>query len=338
MFTGHLQPLLIAAAVGAMAFEHPDFGDPSDEAVRAIVSGIHRSTAAHCLCDEADLIRYANPAFRAAFFPVFDGRPADFMTTIVSAMKAGIGIRIDSASPEEFAAANRLRRQNLVGSHGFSAELLNGRWWTITDTRLPSGWILIVAQDISALKHEEARLRNAHETALAEAQTDFLTGIPNRRHGLRRAEALWEAARGRGVALALLDIDHFKAINDAHGHDAGDRALIHFSRHMMQVIAPEDQFSRLGGDEFMLVSAQGGRGRLETALNLILASMPNVLLPGQEDGVRLSISVGVARSRRGETWPGLKYRADMLLYEAKSVGRNRVETEGTPHANEGIQQ
>ena len=314
-----------------MELGDPESGDPAEKVIRAMLKGFAESTAALCLCDDADLIRYVNPAFRAAFFPAFDGLPADFMTTIVTAMKAGIGLRIASASPDDFAAASRQRRQALVGSHSFSADLIDGSWWSVTDTKLPNGWILIVAQEISALKTEEARLRHAHETALAEAQTDFLTGIPNRRHGLRRAETFWESSGRKDVALslALLDIDYFKTINDTYGHDAGDRALVHFGRYMMQVVAPEDQFSRLGGDEFMLVSARGGRGRLETGLRLILAAMPNVFLPGLCDGLRLSISVGVARARPGETWASLMHRADMALYEAKAGGRNRIEADSS---------
>lgn len=306
----------------------------SDGVARAMLEAFAESAAGLCLCDDADLIRYANPPFRDAFFPEYDGRPADFMTTISAAMKAGTGIRLVSTSPEEFTQSIRQRRQALVGSYSFATDLLDGSWWGITDTKLSNGWIAIVAQDVSPLKNEEARLRNARDAAVAEARTDFLTGAPNRRDGLRRAEELWEAAQRRGVALsvALLDVDHFKAINDVYGHDAGDRALLHFSRYMMHAVAPEDQFSRLGGDEFMLVSARGGRGRLDTGLKLILASLPNAPLPGLCDGLRLSISVGVARSKGGETWPDLMHRADAALYAAKARGRNRIEAHGSLQA------
>ncbi len=241
----------------------PSESESSEEDVaRTILQGFAESRLALCLCDTADLIRFANPSFRAAFFPAYDGRPADFMTTILAAIEADTGIRLVSASPEEFATAIRRRRHALFGSQSFAVDTLDGSWWSVTDTKLSNDWLLIVAQDISALKTEEARLRDAHEMALAEAQTDFLTSVPNRRHGLRQAEALWNAAVLTRVplSLALLDIDHFKAINDTHGHDAGDRALVHFGRHMTQALAPGNQLSRLGGDEFMLVSTQAAAG------------------------------------------------------------------------------
>lgn len=91
--------------------------------------------------------------------------------------------------------------------------------------------------------------------------------------------ALWRAARRLGIALALLDIDGSKAINDVHGHAVGDRALLHLGRHMLRSLGPEDQFSRLGGDEFMLVSTRGGRGQLETSLRLVIAARPDA--PGR---------------------------------------------------------
>ena len=164
--------------------------DPAVEIVQAILQGLSRSTAALCLCDDADQIRYANPAFRAAFLSAFDGCPADFMTAIIAAIESGVGIRVVSASLNEFAAEHRQRRRTLIGSRNFLTDLIDGRWWTVTDTKMPNGWILVVAQEISTLKDEEARLREAHETALVESQTDFLTGVPSRRHGLQRAEAL----------------------------------------------------------------------------------------------------------------------------------------------------
>ena len=131
--------------------------------------------------------------------------------------------------------------------------------------------------------------------------------------------------RGVALSLALLDIDDFKAINDGHGHDAGDRALLHFSRYMAQALAPEDQFSRLGGDEFMLISARGDLRQMEADIRRGLAAMPTVALSGLCGGLRLSISVGLARLRPGEAWLSLMHRADVALYQAKAGGRSRIE-------------
>ena len=110
-----------------MEAEYPEACAVAGEGmVRNMLRGFVESAAALCLCDEADLIRYANPQFRDAFFPDFDGCPADFMTTITKAMKAGKGIRLVSAMHDEFAMAIRRRRQALVGSHSFSTDTVNG--------------------------------------------------------------------------------------------------------------------------------------------------------------------------------------------------------------------
>ncbi len=297
-----------------------------DGVADALLRALAESAAALCLCDGDDRIRYANAAFRAAFFPQFDGRPADFTATVAAAMAAGTGLKPVSAPLEEIARAIRNGRQALAGSRGFACDIVDGTWWAATETRLSNGWILVVAQDISTLKRAEAQLRDAHDSALAESRTDELTGAPNRRHGLRRAEALFKAGRaaGTGLSLALLDVDHFKSINDVYGHEAGDRALVHFAGCMMAAVGPEDQFSRLGGDEFLLVRPRAGSVPLDAALAGIIAALPPVDLDGAPERLRLSVSVGVAQSRSDESWPALMHRADMALYRAKAGGRDRI--------------
>ena len=298
--------------------------------MEAVSRGAAESAAGLCLCDADDLIRYANAAFIAAFFPGFDGRPADFMETITTAMGDGTGIRLVSTTPDDFARQSRRARRALSGSRSFSTDMIDGSWWGVTDTKLSNGWVLAIAQDISPLKREEAKLRDAHDSALAESQTDDLTGAPNRRHGLRRAEALWEAAQkaGHPLSIALMDVDHFKAINDAHGHETGDRALSHLVRVLMAAIRPEDAFSRLGGDEFLLVRPGAAGGCLDAALGIILATLPPVALEPPARPLHLSISVGVAEMRANEAWPALLHRADMALYRAKKGGRSRIARAG----------
>ncbi len=302
-----------------------------DDAVTdALLRGAAESAAALCLCDADDRIRYANPRFRRAFFPQFDEVPTDFMDAIVAALRAGEGLKLESSGPDDFARRSRGERLDLVGSRSFSADMADGSWWSVTDTKLSNGWMLIVAQEITGLKDEEARLRDAHHSALMEANTDYLTGVSNRRHGLRQAESLWRAARagGHDLAAALLDVDHFKAINDVYGHEAGDRALRHLAAAVMAAIEIDDRFSRIGGDEFLLLRPRVGARTLEAALAGLVARLPAVDLVGGAEPLRLSISVGVAEARAGESWPELMHRADMALYDAKAGGRNRIARAG----------
>ena len=182
--------------------------------------------------------------------------------------------------------------------------------------------MLAVAQEISGLKQEEFRLRDAHASAVEEAQTDDLTGAPNRRHGLRQGEALFGLAQAsdRALSIALMDIDHFKTINDVHGHETGDRALVHFARWMLGAVRPDGYFSRLGGDEFLLVLPDATPSIFEARLAAVIDAMPPLERAGSGEQLRLSISVGIAGLSRHDSWSGLMHRADKALYDAKAGG------------------
>ena len=248
------------------------------------------------------------------------------MAEIVVAIKAGTGIKLESMDPDDFSEIITTRRRNLTGSLSFTVDMRNGRWWWVTDTKLANGWMLAVAQEISGLKQEEFRLRDAHASAVEEAQTDDLTGAPNRRHGLRQGEALFCMARasGRALSIALMDIDHFKAINDVHGHETGDRALVHFARWMLGAVCPDGYFSRLGGDEFLLVLPEVTPSIFEARLAAVLDAMPPLDLAGPGQRLRLSISVGIAGLSPHDSWQELMHRADTALYGAKAGGRDRI--------------
>ncbi len=306
------------------------FAKPSRSArplkIDAILKGFSDSMVALCICDAQDRILYLNAAFREAFCPEYDGAPTRFMTVMAVSIAAKTGIKLDSMDLASFVSTIETRRRELSGSTSFATDTVDGRWWWVTDTRLEDGGILAVCQDISALKREEFKLRDAHASALEEAQTDDLTGAPNRRHGLRRAETLFAEAQssGRGLAVAVMDIDHFKHINDRFGHEAGDRALVHFAHHVMRSIPPSDQFSRIGGDEFLLVSSAVDPSAFDHRLSALLAAMPPVGMRGMPEGLKLSLSVGVAALTPKDNWARLMRRADAALYEAKAAGRDRV--------------
>jgi diguanylate cyclase (GGDEF)-like protein len=159
----------------------------------------------------------------------------------------------------------------------------------------------------------------------ALAMTDELTGAPNRRAVLTRLDALLEAT-GPGCSVALLDLDHFKSINDQHGHPAGDEVLRTIAVRLRSAVAEPAFFGRLGGEEFLVVlpgaDAAAARDAGERLREAILGLDAGRWLP---DGRRLTASVGTATQRSGgETSSALLQRADAALYEAKRSGRNRV--------------
>lgn len=166
------------------------------------------------------------------------------------------------------------------------------------------------------------RQRQASRRMSALAMTDELTGLPNR----RRALAALEAAIGSGSALLILDIDHFKRINDRHGHAVGDSVLRAIAAAWRQQLDPEVTLGRLGGEEFVVVlpgaSLAQGRDFAETLRRSAAAVDLSAWLGEQ----RLSISAGVTVAAPGDTVAAALARADTALYRAKEGGRDRVET------------
>lgn len=157
------------------------------------------------------------------------------------------------------------------------------------------------------------------------ARTDALTGLLNRRaieEEGARAVALCAGTR-LPCAVLVLDLDHFKRINDAHGHLAGDEALRHFARLVGPSLRRTDVFGRLGGEEFVAVmpgaDAAEARGAAERLRQLVVET-PSVV---GGTTIPLSVSIGVAWGA-GESFDALVSRADDALYRAKDGGRNRV--------------
>jgi diguanylate cyclase (GGDEF)-like protein len=166
---------------------------------------------------------------------------------------------------------------------------------------------------VGLLQAERAR-------AQALAERDGLTGLYNRRAGENLLANLVSSPE-RSDALVLFDIDHFKRINDTHGHQAGDEVLRQVARRCEGLLRGDDVFARWGGEEF-LVLVRGTRedGGINAAEHLRLAVCSEPIDPAGT----VSASFGVARFRPGDTLVTWIARADSALYAAKSAGRNRV--------------
>jgi diguanylate cyclase (GGDEF)-like protein/PAS domain S-box-containing protein len=160
------------------------------------------------------------------------------------------------------------------------------------------------------------------------AERDPLTGLANRRHLDRMLDLHLQVLERdhRPFCLVIADLDHFKQINDAWGHTAGDRALVAFANLLQHQCRAQDLVARFGGEEFVVLLPDH---TLETAARIadrLRANTPNAT-PPEFGGRRLSASFGVAQAVPGETAQQLIRRADAALYRAKSLGRDRVEAE-----------
>ena len=172
------------------------------------------------------------------------------------------------------------------------------------------------------------RLCADYERSLNAAASDALTGLFGRRyllaHLARHLEA--SAAENRPLAVVIIDIDHFKAINDQHGHLCGDRVLQQVARRIEGVLRVTDLSARYGGEEFIVVlpsTDEATAGVVAERLRAAIGSRPFVI---DEPAVTLpvTVSVGVASRRAGDDEDSIIDRADQALYTAKRVGRNRV--------------
>ncbi|MBD2751183.1 diguanylate cyclase [Microvirga sp. BT688] len=298
--------------------------DPNDEALRCLVEALTESGQAVSIFDAEDNLRYANKTYQGMFLGSYNG-PLTFTGILRHAHRNGLGVRIDDNDVEAFIARTLPRRRS-VPRKSFETDLVDGRWFWIDHTVLPNGWVLSVGADITTLKNNEKSLRQAHEAALNASQTDQLTGLPNRRHilGLLDESLAANEGTGSGLCVAVIDIDHFKAINDAHGHEAGDAVLEHFARYCRERVRVQDRVGRTGGEEFLLLLPEVRVDDAVRIIDRIRDGFPAAVL--EHSGLELpcTFSAGVTEALPDDDRSSILRRADRALYAAKEEGRNRT--------------
>jgi diguanylate cyclase (GGDEF)-like protein len=163
------------------------------------------------------------------------------------------------------------------------------------------------------------------------ATRDALTGAFNRRAFFERlaSEWTWHRRHKLPCALLALDVDHFKLINDAHGHAAGDHVLKTLSGLMQLGMRAEDLFARIGGEEFVILARSTDTSRAAAMAERIRQAVENHPFGWAGTDIRVTVSIGVATSAglSATNAEALVTRADAWLYRAKEQGRNRVVTD-----------
>lgn len=180
--------------------------------------------------------------------------------------------------------------------------------------------VVISGIDITARKSVEARLERL-------ATTDSLTGVANRSHFFSRADAeIKRSARHRSpLSVLMIDLDHFKRINDEYGHAVGDGALMEFAAQCSRTLRESDILARYGGEEFVALLVDTDALGAASVAERLREATAAVELPGVSPARRLSVSIGISTVLQGENEidPALR-RADEALYHAKATGRDKI--------------
>lgn len=190
-------------------------------------------------------------------------------------------------------------------------------WWQIMMLEM---FIHTVSIAIACVILIKDRSEERHRIA---SETDTLTGIANRRAFVKNTEKMLETAN-ESAALAIIDLDHFKRINDQHGHQAGDQVLISFANTISANLPAEAAFGRMGGEEFGIFLPQSA-DEPEAILEALREKVAGTPVRYQGIDIQVTISAGIARvAKAGNGFDLLVAAADCALYIAKENGRNRM--------------
>lgn len=263
------------------------------------------------------------------------GAPVAYLTALVAGVVALLAAGMASILLRPSRRASLLQR--IIGANDalFATSVA---WWAVSsvagdaplgqhtaqETAYLAGYVLMIVNGFGFL----LLCKQKDDAEMARmATTDCLTGLPNRHAFLERAEQARQAAlrQRQPLALAMMDIDHFKQINDRFGHATGDEALTVFARTARAVLRSHEAVGRLGGEEFAIVLPNTDlQGAVKAAERLRLAVREATVITSGTP-YTMTVSIGVVVLDPNEALSAALARADHALYAAKSGGRDRVE-------------
>ncbi len=296
---------------------------------QVLIQHVGGSETGIAVIDADDRFLYVNPTL-VAMLSLEDysliGRTHDEYLAWVYTHSLGRASK-EAATLEEWVAwVHTLYRAHTY--HSSEIDLANGRWLLVAQQVYLGGMIVTVCTDITRAKEAELAFRAAHAELERLAMTDDLTGVSNRRHFLARLESERQRVLRyqHRVSLAILDLDHFKQVNDRYGHPVGDAVLKHFTGLLRSHLRGEDVIGRLGGEEFALLmpetTSTGAQIVLERTRHALAQERMDFIVPG----LVYTFSAGIAELPLAES-PACDHWiqvADQALYRAKADGRNRT--------------
>ncbi|MDA0236798.1 MAG: GGDEF domain-containing protein, partial [Proteobacteria bacterium] len=181
-------------------------------------------------------------------------------------------------------------------------------------------------RDRAQLKQFAAELAISNRRLAHAAMTDLLTNLPNRRSGMNALAKAWAASSRfeQPLSVMMLDIDHFKRINDGHGHAVGDTVLRDVAQAIQHSARKDDSMCRMGGEEFLVICPNTDLKAAVQAAERLRRMVERLRIQAGETEIQISVSIGVATREVGMTeTDALVNAADRALYRAKQAGRNR---------------
>lgn len=233
--------------------------------------------------------------------------------------RRGVGMDIGDLSLEQW-LTDIERSQQRQPNRQFELRGYDGRWFVIAERLTESGELVSVRTDITRQKRQEAELRRL-------ASTDSLTGALNHGQFIHQATKALSQARhyGHALTLVMLDADHFKQVNDHHGHAAGDTVLREIVQIMQQILRDSDRVGRLGGEEFAVLLPETDSTTAQHLAERLRACIAAQCFTGLAGDFNVTASIGIASlAAQDSHLDDLLKRADQALYQAKAQGRNRV--------------
>ena len=239
------------------------------------------------------------------------------------------------SGPCEFCTNDKLVDENGKSTGVYVWEFQNtvdGQWYQCRDQAIR--WIdgrlvrMEIATNITDRKQVEEELKIAKESAEALARRDDLTGLNNRRAFYSDGEKLLNQAKRyvHPFSLIMLDVDHFKKINDTYGHAAGDDVLVSLANTLKAQVREVDIIGRLGGEEFAIILPETTLTDASAMAERLRVGLENIKVRSEKGSISITASFGIAiYSQEYTSLEDIINKADEALYQAKRNGRNRVE-------------
>ena len=277
--------------------------------------------------DDEDRLIYCNEEMAAMFGQTInDVQGQTFAQIVEYCYLYSKGVLIEANNIHEWIIyANQKRRQSVF--RNFEIDLHDGRWFLATERVIENDFIFFYATDITEKKQTEQRLKLASQELFKLATTDSLTDSHNRRYFLEMAniELQRSARSGDDCSILMIDLDHFKSLNDNFGHQGGDLTLAQSAKTIKDSLRPYDIFGRIGGEEFAVLLPNTDLSSAFDIDQRICNAIEKQIVDYQTQKIKITASIGAANSKENKrSLELLMSRADKNLYRAKNQGRNKV--------------